>query len=190
MKHLVRAGALIAILIAGLLLFNLIPVPAFFERYGFYRGGDNVEEWSSQPIHYVGSTSCNDCHQDEYTAWGESKHGTVSCEACHGPAKAHLNVSTSLIVDTSREFCGLCHASLLSRPNDFPQVDVEKHGGQLECITCHNAHDPGVVAPPEIPHTLEGRTDCLLCHQVGGLKPFPEDHTGHSIDTCLSCHWR
>jgi hypothetical protein len=28
-------------------------------------------------------------------------------------------------VDTSRELCGLCHAQLISRPSNFPQVDIE-----------------------------------------------------------------
>jgi hypothetical protein len=52
-----------------------------------------------------------------------------------------------------------------------------------------------VQTPPNIPHTLDGRTDCVMCHQVGGAgvgQPggmgLPADHTGRTSDMCRSCH--
>ncbi len=39
-----------------------------------------------------------------------------------------------------------------------------------------------------IPHPLDGRDDCLLCHGETGLKPYPADHAGRTSDTCLTCH--
>ncbi|MEE8413861.1 MAG: hypothetical protein V3R96_04855 [Dehalococcoidales bacterium] len=42
--------------------------------------------------------------------------------------------------------------------------------------------------PPAIPHTLEGRDDCLQCHGESGFKPFPANHTGRTSDTCKGCH--
>ena len=49
---------------------------------------------------------------------------------------------------------------------------------------------PVSVAPPQIPHTLEGRSDCLACHQTGvGVAPkIPADHNGRGNEACLSCH--
>lgn len=197
MKHLIRAGALLAMLVIVFVLLILMPAPAVLEPYGFYRGGSDkdVEVWANKPMQYAISSVCGDCHQDKYGIWEESKHSSVSCENCHGPAMVHV-VETSdnlavetgadLIVDTSRELCGLCHGVLFSRPSDFPQIDLEEHGEQAECITCHNPHGPQV--PPQIPHPLEGRDDCLLCHEAGGLKPFPENHAGRTSDICLSCH--
>lgn len=41
---------------------------------------------------------------------------------------------------------------------------------------------------PAIPHTLEGRDDCLVCHGEGAFKPFPADHAGRTSDTCTTCH--
>lgn len=41
---------------------------------------------------------------------------------------------------------------------------------------------------PRVPHTLEGRSDCLLCHGPQGFKPNPPDHEGRSKETCLACH--
>ena len=41
---------------------------------------------------------------------------------------------------------------------------------------------------PAIPHTLEGRDDCLMCHAENGIKPYPADHSGRTNDVCLTCH--
>lgn len=55
---------------------------------------------------------------------------------------------------------------------------------------------PGVVlAQPKIPHTLEGRSACTTCHQVGasgvgatGGTGLPADHAGRTDATCQGCH--
>jgi cytochrome b subunit of formate dehydrogenase len=39
-----------------------------------------------------------------------------------------------------------------------------------------------------IPHPLEGREDCLLCHAENAAVPFPADHVGRPSSTCLVCH--
>jgi hypothetical protein len=39
-----------------------------------------------------------------------------------------------------------------------------------------------------IPHPLEGREDCLMCHAEGGTLPYPPDHLGRPSTTCLVCH--
>lgn len=196
MKHLLRAGALFVALVIVFVVLLLVRAPAVLEPYGFYPKSPDidVEVWASKPMQYDIPASCSDCHEDKYGIWEKSNHSSVSCENCHGPAKIHVEetkadvveTSANLIVDTSREMCGLCHARLFSRPSDFPQIDLEEHGEQAECITCHNPHGPQV--PPKIPHPLEGRDDCLLCHEAGGLKPFPENHAGRTSDICLSCH--
>ncbi len=41
--------------------------------------------------------------------------------------------------------------------------------------------------PPNIPHSLEGRDDCLMCH-ASGSKQVPESHAGRTIDMCRGCH--
>jgi hypothetical protein len=54
---------------------------------------------------------------------------------------------------------------------------------------------PGMSAqaqggPPPIPHSLEGRQDCVICHAtgVGGAPKFPTDHTGRTNEMCQLCH--
>ena len=41
---------------------------------------------------------------------------------------------------------------------------------------------------PAVPHPVEGREDCLACHDAGQVVPFPEDHAGRSNDSCTMCH--
>jgi hypothetical protein len=42
---------------------------------------------------------------------------------------------------------------------------------------------------PTIPHDLQGRETCLVCHNpAGGLKPAPPDHLGRTDDMCQMCH--
>lgn len=44
--------------------------------------------------------------------------------------------------------------------------------------------------PKAIPHTLEGRDNCLMCHEtgIGGAKAIPADHAGRTNATCTTCH--
>jgi hypothetical protein len=46
------------------------------------------------------------------------------------------------------------------------------------------------VSAPLIPHSLEGRDNCLACHQtgVGDAPAVPADHAGRTNDICLTCH--
>ncbi len=170
-----------------------MPVPAFLADYGFHPKNieENTEEWTSLPIQYVSSSICVDCHQDKYSLWAIGTHRTVSCENCHGPAEAHLETGAPEVLDTSRGLCGLCHAQLISRPSDFPQVDMEEMGEDAECITCHDPHDPRAGMPAQVPHALEERTECQSCH--ASHEPFeaipPQlPHTLEGRTECLSCH--
>ena len=48
----------------------------------------------------------------------------------------------------------------------------------------------GPATPPQVSHSLEGRSACLVCHEtgVGEAPKIPADHSGRSNDTCLACH--
>lgn len=194
MRHLFRAGiVLIAVLIFVFVGLRVIPVPAFLAGYGFHPKDTegNVEEWSSLPIQYLQSSVCLDCHRDKYDMWEKANHRTLSCENCHGPAMAHLETKAGMVVDTSRELCGLCHSKLASRPSNFPQVAMEEMGGQAECVTCHDPHDPRAGMPPQVPHTLDERSNCQSCHgphEPLEVSPPPITHTLEGRTECLSCH--
>lgn len=203
MNHLVRAGGLLlAVLIVGFVIPRVMPFPESFDEFGFYpvQSEEDTREWASRPLQYADPAICSDCHQDNYATWEKAEHSTVSCENCHGPALAHVEEGRIPVVDISRESCGTCHKEVIARPDKFPQIDIDTHGGQTTCVTCHSPHSPltGLSTAadddspkagfPWISHALEGRSDCLLCHDTSGMKPFPEDHNGRGQDTCLNCH--
>lgn len=191
MKHLIRAaGVLVAIIVIVFVLPKVVPAKTFvaLQSYGFYREQDNTQEWAQFPLQYADPVRCNSCHEDKHSSWISSEHKSVSCENCHGPGELHIeNGSPLVVVNTSKDLCKTCHAEVIARPADFPQVDIQVHGNQTDCITCHNPHSPKTEIPV-IAHKVEGFDDCLLCHKTGGLKPFPIDHKERSIDTCLNCH--
>ena len=194
MRHLFRAGALLAaVLVLVLVVLRMMPAPAFLGEYGFHRSEAvaNAEQWASLPIQYVGSSVCSDCHQDKYALWESGGHKTVTCENCHGPASAHLETGAPEDLDTSRELCGLCHAWLVSRPSDFPQVDMGEMGGDEACVICHDPHEPRAGMPPEVPHAEEGRSDCESCHaphEPLTMLPPEVPHTLEGRGDCDSCH--
>lgn len=194
MKHLARVGALLfAILIFVFLGLRVMPVPAFLTDFGFHPKNvkENEAMWANLPIQYASSSICVDCHSNEYRLRGKGKHRTVSCETCHGSARAHLATGAPEALDTSRGFCGLCHAQLISRPGNFPQVNMAEMGGDAECITCHDPHEPRVGMPPEVPHHLEERSDCQACHSPNEPLEIPPPQTPHTLEgraECLSCH--
>ncbi len=48
--------------------------------------------------------------------------------------------------------------------------------------------DTGTATGPEIPHNLAYRKNCLTCHDIGGFRPFPDNHIGRNYEICQSCH--
>lgn len=49
---------------------------------------------------------------------------------------------------------------------------------------------PPVALATAIPHTVEGRAACLMCHETGvvGAKAVPASHAGRTNDLCQTCH--
>lgn len=99
-----------------------------------------------------------------------------------------------------RDACANCH---MSGAQDVPQAP-QNHQGRMnnQCLLCHV---PGFVPGestgdgqsgsstngiPNIPHTLEGRTNCLGCHGsgTGGAPKIPPSHKGRTSSQCRNCH--
>jgi len=146
--HLKRAFTLLFIAIICFLFVRSLIVPDSFGQYGWYRG-DSVKELMNLPIKYSGSSSCGgeDCHQNIYTVWVNSRHKTVNCETCHGPVEEHVLNNRILPppANDSRDYCGICHFKRVARPVTFPQIDPITHGENLRCVYCHNPHKPWFV---------------------------------------------
>lgn len=43
---------------------------------------------------------------------------------------------------------------------------------------------------PPIPHSIEGRADCISCHGQNGVKPYPQWHAKRDFgnNKCTNCH--
>ena len=125
--------------------------------------------------------NCEDCHTP--TSFGdaslpagehpiplEGAHATASCEGCHAGE------------ETPEFVCSNCHEP----PEDHLPG---------ECDACHTpagfAESASFLVDlaPEIAHELEGREDCMMCHDPEGqIAPAPENHVDYASEQCILCH--
>lgn len=107
-----------------------------------------------------------------------------------------------------RTDCVACHSTGLAGAPKFPP----DHAGRTSDM-CQLCHKPGAIGvttpaavasprpttpggtttaggPPRIPHSLQGRDNCLACHAtgLGGSPKVPASHAGRTVDTCRTCH--
>lgn len=167
--HIKRLLLTFVVVIGLFLIFRTLMVPKSFGEYGHYRGLA-LEENAARPLHYAGMASCAKCHQDIVNDKTNGFHASLSCEGCHGPAYSHvcyadstrkiaLPDSLKLERNTAREFCAVCHEKNAARTKIlYDTIDksfikmiqekehnhvVDKETGKvLNCIECHNPHQP------------------------------------------------
>jgi cytochrome c5 len=89
-----------------------------------------------------------------------------------------------------REECYSCHAI---GAVDAPPVPAGHEQDTTLCTTCHAvwlAPAIAAAAPPAIPHEVEGREDCLVCHKLGTADAprIPDNHNSLTGDICQTCH--
>jgi hypothetical protein len=132
------------------------------------------------PTHY--GTSCGDCHNP--TGWKESAaafaeapqiphpiEGRENCLLCHDPA-GQIKPAPATHKSFTVQQCASCHKPTTSEPTKGPEPTKSPES-----------------TPPQIPHPLEGRDNCLLCHDPAGqVKPAPATHKSFTIQQCVSCH--
>ncbi len=121
---------------------------------------------------------CGRCHTTGYSPEGHQDGlpgivGTwaapgIQCEACHGPAQAHVasgGDAKLVSVNSSAELCGRCHVR--GDPNKIPakggfiqhheqynELLASPHQG-LSCVDCHDPHKKAEFSV---------RTGCDTCH--------------------------
>jgi hypothetical protein len=100
----------------------------------------------------------------------EEVHADLDCSACHTGGQ-----------DLTYE-CANCHTP---PENHLPGT----------CDTCHNPEGWAqsasalVSVAPEIEHELDGREDCLVCHDpAGNVVPAPSNHVDYGNEQCTLCH--
>ncbi|MFN2290659.1 MAG: hypothetical protein ACK2UC_05665, partial [Anaerolineae bacterium] len=125
--------------------------------------------------------SCEDCHTpttfsdatlppELHPVPLEGAHAEADCGSCHTDPDAELDY-----------ICANCHTP--------PENHLEG-----SCDTCHSPEGFAESASfivglaPGIPHDIEGRDDCLLCHDPDGqIQPAPANHD-YENEQCTLCH--
>lgn len=153
-------------------------------------------------------TDCRLCHETgvgdapQFPADHADRANEV-CSVCHSLSLAEEAPATAVAPPQvphpveNRTDCRLCHETGVGDAPEFPDDHADR--GNEVCLVCHlvvapqetpTSTDAGGAEPPLIPHSLENRGDCRLCHEsgLGGAPQFPADHAGRANEVCLVCH--
>ncbi len=150
-SHVLRPLWVVIGMVVVILIARIFYVPKDFGvhekgyMYSWNREG-NIEEWKNFKVKYAGSSDfCKDCHNDKYTSIMNTPHAIIICEDCHGPVMDHPSAPPKLAIDKTRALCLRCHYPLpypTSGRANIRGVDPEAHNPGVECVSCHNPHNP------------------------------------------------
>ncbi len=152
-----------------------------------------------------GHEDCLMCHSEDGIRPYPPDHvgrPSTTCLICHGTSEEEGHLPATVKHDLAgRQNCLMCHAVDL-----LPVTHKTAGFSNSDCLLCHVPLDqrsaviatpaPATATPTQeasapasaIPHPLEGYEDCITCHNIGGMKPFPADHEGFTKETCTTCH--
>lgn len=158
-----------------------------------------------EPIpHPIGPrTDCTLCHAEEAVIPAPEDHANYDetlCTFCHEPVLSETDtplekpVAPAIphLVEGQTDQCLTCHSLDALAP--YPETHVDLSADT--CLTCHQVGETEAVAAedqperPRIPHPVAEYEECLFCHNLGGIKPYPpdEDHLDFDEDDCTICH--
>ena len=162
--------------------------------------------------------TCLGCHTSTLPATTlrpEPQFLGVGCQACHGPAAAHVAAAKSgqvqdLKIDRAsrwtaekvNEVCGKCHrsgANVGTTGNEITMTQrfqvygleqspcFQKSAGKLSCVTCHNPHADAETAPRRYEQI------CLQCHGPASAAKAPYAVQSkicpvNARNGCIGCH--
>ena len=158
-----------------------------------------------KPAEYVGSDTCQSCHEDIFNAFQKNPHHAVeadkkrgfdgkACESCHGPGSKHAeSMSAADIRQPAKlrpaeadKICLTCH---LNQPTNAGRINSSHAKNQVACVACHSVHAKG-------PNGLVARkaTDinqlCASCHKdvwASFQQPF-KHRVPEGAMSCVDCH--
>jgi DmsE family decaheme c-type cytochrome len=154
---------------------------------------------------YVGSETCQACHEDFYNALKKSPHETVeigkrtdwkgrACESCHGPGSIHASSVSAedirnpakLTAAAADKTCLTCHAGGSSHAARISGSHVKN---VVSCVSCHKIHANGptglVARKPAAVNEL-----CATCHSdIWAQFQKPLHHRlPEEAMSCVDCH--
>ena len=159
----------------------------------------------NKPAEFVGSTTCQACHEDIFNAFQKNPHQVVetdkkrgfannACESCHGPGSKHAeSVNAADIRQPAKlkpaqadRVCLTCHQN---QPTHVGRINSSHAKDQVSCVACHSVHKNG-------PHGLVPRKQteinalCASCHsEVWASFQRPYKHRlPEGAMSCVDCH--
>jgi len=206
-KTLLYIKAVIVIGVAVLSVFLVLsPTPVRADQTNAEKTSSKPAEqrlaiWEEYPgvkgARYVGSESCEACHEKAAKEFRLSTHSRLSikseggkgqdCEMCHGPAGLHVEAGGGVgnIVNPREDvsICFQCHLEKkmeFRRPFHHPVLE-----GRMTCADCHNPHGED-VRPWSATTLLDVNQACFKCHKEQ-RGPFVWEHEA-TREGCTTCH--
>ncbi len=158
----------------------------------------------AKPAEYVGSETCQACHEDVFKAFQKNPHHRVendkkrgwegkACESCHGPGSKHAESTSAGDIlnpakqrpDQANRSCLKCH---LNQPTHVGRI----HGGharnQVACNSCHSIHKGQENLQPRRAAVVNEQ--CSSCHSaVWAEFQRPYKHRlPEGAMSCTDCH--
>jgi DmsE family decaheme c-type cytochrome len=160
----------------------------------------------NKPAEYVGSDTCQGCHEDIFKAFQKNPHHLLetdvkqrgwegkACESCHGPGSKHADSMNAADIQNpaklkpaeTDKLCLTCH---LSQPTHVGRINSSHAKNQVSCVACHSIHKNG-------PNGLVARKAvdinklCANCHvDVWTSFNRPYRHRlPEGAMSCVDCH--
>ncbi len=135
--------------------------------------------------------NCFSCHVPEGPLPLPGNHkdykANVVCLGCHKPSVATPGVTIGTVQKPATAAPGTSApaggAGLSPAPAAAPAAQPAAQPAAAP------APAPQPAGPKPTTHSIAGKENCTMCHQVGGsMKPMPADHSARSNATCVACH--
>ena len=120
---------------------------------------------AQQQARFVGSETCGECHEKEYSNYTKYSKKAHSWES--------VKIMLSDLKPAEAEKCFECHTTGYGQPGGFVSYETTPHMADVGCETCHG---PGSLhaedGDPELITRTPDIEDCRVCHSEERVGDF------------------